>query len=248
MATIDIYVYSIIIEYKGENTMHNKAFTLAEVLITLTIIGVIAATTIPNLMHKHQEQEMVVKLKKEYSVFANAYKMAIAENGPVDDWDIGTSIGSDASIKLYNYFKPYLKIEKTCGVSSGCMFSGIYKSLFGEKVYDGKPDTRNNYAKGLLKDGTSFYLYSGARTYSNGILGSLGLDLNGKKGPNRAGVDYVELSVTPTGIKPRKVIGECVFNGTNQSNGLGCSAWLFYKGNMDYLRRDISTEYAQLNN
>lgn len=46
---------------------HKKAFTLAEVLITLGIIGVVAAITIPGLITKYQKLATVVKLKKVYS-------------------------------------------------------------------------------------------------------------------------------------------------------------------------------------
>ena len=46
---------------------YKKAFTLAEVLITLGIIGVVAAITIPGLITKYQKLATVVKLKKVYS-------------------------------------------------------------------------------------------------------------------------------------------------------------------------------------
>lgn len=55
------------------------AFTLAEVLITLGIIGVVAAMTIPVLVQKYKEQATVTRVKKFYSVFSQAYTMAINE-------------------------------------------------------------------------------------------------------------------------------------------------------------------------
>ena len=89
------------------------AFTLAEVLITLVIIGVIAAATIPTLMQKHFEQEMITKLKKNFSVISSAYSQAIRENGPPTEWDIGVSYNTDGSAqKLFDYLKPYLKVQK----------------------------------------------------------------------------------------------------------------------------------------
>ena len=57
-----------------------KAFTLAEVLITLGIIGVVAALTLPTLIQNHQKQVYVTQLKKAYSTINNAYnKMANAK-------------------------------------------------------------------------------------------------------------------------------------------------------------------------
>lgn len=48
----------------GRLSSYNKAFTLAEVLITLAIIGVVAAMTMPSLIQKYQEQKRVTQLKK----------------------------------------------------------------------------------------------------------------------------------------------------------------------------------------
>ena len=67
-------------------------FTLAEVLITLVIIGVVAALTIPNLLQKYQEQATVKKVQKFYSTLSNAYSIAMKENGPASEW--GTTSGS----------------------------------------------------------------------------------------------------------------------------------------------------------
>ena len=62
------------------------AFTLAEVLITLVIIGVIAAITVPSLINKTNNQETVSRLKKAYSTMSQATNMIIAENGPATSW------------------------------------------------------------------------------------------------------------------------------------------------------------------
>lgn len=47
-----------------------KAFTLAEVLITLGIIGVVASMTMPSLISKYQERVFVERLKQTYSIFS----------------------------------------------------------------------------------------------------------------------------------------------------------------------------------
>lgn len=56
-------------------------FTLAEVLITLGIIGVVAAMTIPTLISNHQKKQTVVKLQKAISVMNQAYKLSYDEVG-----------------------------------------------------------------------------------------------------------------------------------------------------------------------
>lgn len=63
-----------------------KAFTLAEVLITLVIIGIVAALTIPTLISNYQERQTVTKLIKSFSVINNAYALAKIEYGDITSW------------------------------------------------------------------------------------------------------------------------------------------------------------------
>lgn len=58
-----------------------KGFTLAEVLITLGIIGVVAAMTIPNLITAHQKKVTVTKLQRAISILNQAYRLSYEENG-----------------------------------------------------------------------------------------------------------------------------------------------------------------------
>ena len=53
----------------------NNAFTLAEVLITLGIIGVVASMTLPALINQTRAKELQTGLKKAYSVLQTAYKL-----------------------------------------------------------------------------------------------------------------------------------------------------------------------------
>lgn len=99
------------------------AFTLSEVLITLGIIGVVAAMTLPTLISKYQKKVIATKLLKTYSMLEQAVKMSEVYNGPVKDWNIPLqSVNNDESGKLdwgknrqmtYNlvatYIAPYLK-------------------------------------------------------------------------------------------------------------------------------------------
>jgi prepilin-type N-terminal cleavage/methylation domain-containing protein len=64
--------------------MQKPAFTLAEVLITLAIIGVVAALTIPTVVRNYQKQETITRLKKAYSALANTTNLAMAEYGPLE--------------------------------------------------------------------------------------------------------------------------------------------------------------------
>ena len=61
--------------------MKRNGFTLAEVLITLGIIGVVAAMTIPTLMTKYQKHKTETQLVKFYSMMNQTLRMSVAENG-----------------------------------------------------------------------------------------------------------------------------------------------------------------------
>src|SRR5574344_258447 len=100
-----------------------KGFTLAEVLIVLGIIGVIAAFTIPTLINSYQEKVVVTKVKKFYSLMNQAVALAKLENGDVDTW---ADADADYAIASNNYAKileKSLKFTKKCysEANSGCI-------------------------------------------------------------------------------------------------------------------------------
>ena len=67
--------------------MKKQAFTLAEVLITLGIIGVVSAITMPVIIQKHREQVIVTKAKKVYNQFSQAFQATVEENGTPENWE-----------------------------------------------------------------------------------------------------------------------------------------------------------------
>ena len=229
--------------------MKKTGFTLAEVLITLTIIGVIAVLTIPNLMQKHQDQEMISRLKKSYSVFTNAYQLSIRENGTPSEWN---TTSTDTTIRSDEFLKnllPYLKTQKVCTKGKYGCFTGTagcsHKSLTGQCNWWGNLDGYY-YARGILQDGTTFAL-NADKQCPNNYCGYILVDVNGKKGPNQIGIDTFWLSLGLNKITPLKDKGMCTNDETKttnkQQNGKGCSWWALYKGNMDYKYRDISAEW-----
>ena len=65
--------------------MLKKAFTLAEVLVTLGIIGVVAAMTMPTLINNTGNEKYVAKLKKVQSLLGQATINAVEEHGMIQD-------------------------------------------------------------------------------------------------------------------------------------------------------------------
>ena len=69
------------------NNVRRVAFTLAEVLITLGIIGVVAALTIPTLLANHRKQVAVTRMQKFYTTFNQAILLAENKYGEIEYWD-----------------------------------------------------------------------------------------------------------------------------------------------------------------
>lgn len=84
-------------------------FTLAEILITLGIIGIVAAMTIPALITKHKRHVAEVKLQKFYSVINNAMKMIEENYGEISEVTTNNKDTSYFSKEFYEkYFTPYM--------------------------------------------------------------------------------------------------------------------------------------------
>lgn len=224
-----------------------KAFTLAETLITLGIIGIVAAITIPGLINTYRDKATVNQLKKTYSILSQAHKMAIAENGEADSWDIGDRGESgDSSLKLYQMYKPYLKISEDCGKSSGCFKNG-YRAMYKGTV-PWQPSSWSTYARTTLLDGTSLAFYS-AGSGCKSVCGSVYVDINGRGSKNQAGIDYFKFLIYKDKIEPispKQTYEKCAYKDTSNLNGVACTKWVLTKGNLDYLRRDVSTEMSKL--
>lgn len=90
----------------------NEAFTLAEVLITLAIIGVVAALTIPNLVQNYKKAVVGTKLAKFYSMINQAIARSEIDNGDKITWDVMYHIShgelSQEGISAKEWYEKYL--------------------------------------------------------------------------------------------------------------------------------------------
>ena len=221
------------------------AFTLAEVLITLGIIGVVAVLTIVPLVKNYQEKALVNRLKETYSMLTKAYELAKVDNGTIDTWNIGNLNSTDGATKVYNYFKPYLKVSKDCGTSTNknC-FANHYKALFNDSLYF-QTNQLNHHYKVVLQNGVALSFQS------FGSSAGVYVDVNGKKLPNRGGVDFYIFNINlAKNVSPYDAILNpnewhmCKYNDKSDKN-YACTAWAIEMGNMDYLRRDVTDDWKK---
>lgn len=168
--------------------MH-KGFTLSEVLITLGIIGVVSALTIPSVINKHQKKVTATKLQKSVSILNQAYRLSAAELG---DPDNSFELGAEAYFNTY--WAPYLKSVKICPRNSNGHKQCGYKSRM-PFTYANKTSSDREFSRGG-NDRTAFYTPDGflyiIHTGLNGSINSyegIMIDINGSSGPNRYGRD-----------------------------------------------------------
>lgn len=218
-----------------------QAFTLAEVLITLGIIGIVAAVTIPTLMKNTQDVELKSAWKKAYSTFAQAsmsvkndYGGTFARISPAPDIQ-GQHDFRDAYLK-------YIKVIRTCDSNANTFvncfhpLNGLYldtvKFLNGTshiQVNGYSPYFALGSAGAILPDGQLvLFAYQAAdctyaiEGYTNGC-GYITIDVNGFKGPNTVGRDIYSIVVLEDRVLPAGT-KNLATNCTPASDGRGCAA------------------------
>ena len=206
-----------------------KAFTLSEVLIALTIIGVVAAITVPTLFANYTEQEKSQKIKKEYSTLSNAITRVRAFGGStILDYDINDDL---LTVKTWfdDFLKPQLVTTKVCYNTPGCWSSEGVKYLNGSTANGGSVGIGYPTVTAVLNDGT--YISVDRDSVSSFGVNSdnqYGLivyfDINGNKKPNVVGKDIFITVFTEEGFVPAfrhstkaKVDKECSKNERGRS-------------------------------
>ena len=239
-------------------------FTLAEVLVTLAVIGVVASLTVPTLMGTMEKAQIISSVKKYTSTLNQAVKMYSVENDCYGDLAAcGAFAGTSQHEQAWNAIKPYFKLAKDCGVATGegCFAPGVtYKYLDGNDIH-----IKDNlaFSKGILADGASFMITdyinncSFNRSHTNNtplvnVCGDILIDINGHKGPNQYGKDVFAWNITKSGVVlPYGIPDDSSFADAstgepdcdpdgvgglyNPGGGWGCAGYVMTKGNANYL-------------
>ncbi|MFH0701951.1 MAG: type II secretion system protein [bacterium] len=198
-----------------ETNFFRKGFTLAEVLMTLTILGIIAAVSMVVLLPKIQDAENKTAFVSTYSVIDQATSQIRADNG-------GSlkSVFTSNNI-LRDKFKEYLNTVKSC--TQGQSLGNCWHNNDGSSKYlNGNPITSYNTASSgiVLNNGVLVYLTnSNPNCTSTTYCGLISVDVNGWKGPNTMGKDIYYIWIYENNIKPNDSN-----NCNTSSSGNGCAA------------------------
>ncbi len=220
-----------------------KGFTLAEVLITLGIIGVVAAMTIPTLVSKSQQRQHVVAWRKAYSALAQGVRLMQADEETPEDFVSAFNTQGEQEFAYLTALSHYMKLSKIChegkAVAEGCI----------------PQDYPLKNLRGVLL-GTNMSGLGGGSTCSTTLDGALicfdayivYIDVNGYSKPNIVGkdvfaalVDWDKYTVNPAkgshtgwgaadGVKVSLTSGDGTCKKENNDNGYGCS--YYYLHNM----------------
>jgi prepilin-type N-terminal cleavage/methylation domain-containing protein len=215
-----------------------NAFTMAEVAITLLIIGVISMLTMPGVITKTQNKTFVTSLKKHYKNLTD--NVALLENEKYQTTGLYKTklhMQNDQTVSdtAGEFLKKYYKIETDCGTSAQPCFADTYQTLNQSLSNFSCSDGYNV----LLVDNVAMCLkpakfIGSAQLYSPAIVI---IDVNGAQKPNIAGRDLFTFNiyedgtideVTPSQIKAgtAEADRETLFsnNCKTSSIGTGCFA------------------------
>ena len=208
------------------------AYTLAEVLITLGIIGVVAAITLSTVINNIQGRQLQTALKKSYSTINQALDMYYVENGE-------RYVKSDQAGILKQILMKYIKNVKDCGRGTGnkdCIyaynrsydtFNDIYKNFNGTNIIQSIYFDDGQF---IINDGSLVMIEDELSTIRNRKY--ISIDINGyKKRPNRLGQDVFMFQIMTDGkLLPMGADGTnypqksyCSLTSTDQMNGAGCT-------------------------
>ena len=142
------------------------AFTLAEVLITLGIIGVVAAMTMPTLIQNYRRKVVEKKLYTTYNILQNMVRMSAVDNGDPYNW----VLDNDDDEIFEKYFAPYLKIIEKCSRKSSVYCDTSMKGISGT-------DTNVYKYKYILSNGVGIIFAPGATLLESRRKGTFFVDI-----------------------------------------------------------------------
>lgn len=186
----------------------NLGFTLAEILLTLGIIGIVASMTIPPLINNANDTALKNQWKKDYTSINQATMSMMKDNGG----SITNLFPDNNAVK--NAFKLYLNVTKDCdeGASAGICWHA-------DNTYYAKDGTPTNMGTAggkpalMLADGSMMYFYKNDCTvkFASTDLyrcATVMVDVNGFKKPNVLGKDLFSARIMTDRVVPCGIPGD----------------------------------------
>jgi type II secretory pathway pseudopilin PulG len=211
------------------------AFTLAEVLIVIGIIGIVAEMTIPDLVYNSQKQVAATKLRQAYSILTQISNTINIDcsgdmSGCLTNPNALEADGTTTQ-EAINLYKQKLSLSKDCtNGSRGCFAKGNYayldNTVFGD--IDGDPNYLNT--RMILANGVSLCFYWHGLV-SPRMYMIIYVDTNNTANPNTFGKD---LFLFYYDLNQRRIVTCPTNDCTTNSYGMGCSSKIIQEGTINY--------------
>lgn len=181
---------------------NSLAFTLAEILITLGIIGVVASITIPVLMNNIQQAELKTSFKKAYSVASQAWEQVVTENpgtyiakgGWSCTWPDGTTADYNNPDGRADAFKAKMHVAQSCINQDGCWASNYEIDTTNGLDGYGSPWTPKKFSW-ITTDGMCWGV-----PFKDLDEATILVDTNCNKNPNKIGQDIFSFLLGKDGV------------------------------------------------
>ena len=197
------------------NSQRRFGFTLAEVLVTLGIIGVVSAMTVPSLIQNHQRSSYAVSAHKVYNEMQQALTQYLTDNNSVGINETGLT-NADLDNSVLPFMKKYFKVVNDCGDKTTPCFANNYKSLSGTSITAGRKETLRCVT---IASGASICMQRFTGDSDTGF-GYIYVDTNGPKGPNIGCRDYWRMFYfSDASVDGYRLSPGCKKDGTKCPNG-----------------------------
>lgn len=217
--------------------MKKNAFTLAEVLLVIGIIGIVATVTLPNLSRNTSDADTVAKVKKTVATLQTALDMAKDKYGEdILTWTASDSLNADKATRIGSRLAEFLSVSKTCGLNTnqGCFASSNVTVISSSTSYTSMDKNANSY-KFVLNDGVSVAVNLSGTSYL------ITFDIDGpNKGLNKRGRDIFQVALasndgTFNWHEPTEFDNSNGINSCRSGISAFCIDWIMHFGNMDYV-------------
>lgn len=207
------------------------AMTLSEVLLTISIIGVVAALTMASLSNKFNELKNLASLKKIYTVLNQVTMFVMLDKSSPNYWGFD-EYSQDSSQLAYSYYKPYFKVVRECSNQAGCwhyptkFLSGqiymrraqFYQYMF--TLVDGMNILMNIYPKEVIISEFGVNVEKDSLVFI--------VDVNGDVWPNQIGRDIFAFVLNGDEIVPSGKDNS--YNCNRAASGLTCTSRVINDG------------------
>lgn len=229
-------------DLKNMQNKFKKAFTLAEVLITVGAIAIVAIMTIPMVVNSYQKRVTVTKVRESFTILSDAFSAIEDDCGHLYiclNPGGGNAIDTSNDAELVDRFKQQLPIAQDCtdGVTTGCFANTTYLLLNGDNFVN--PETSGGISSTCRFPNARFVLTNGMAIgfdlyQTNRLMVSayIYVDINNTQGPNQLGKDtfvYIYRTDINT-FTPLTFGNDCTSTGA----GYSCSAKVIQENNITY--------------